>query len=179
MAKLSHHESQILALVRKWQPTTAYFVRKALAQGLASTFSDSPGSVYPAIERLKAGGYLVAEPDDGDGRRTERLRCTQVGDAAVRDWLVRLEPDELLPEDPWRTRIAFLDALEPDAVVAWLFRLQDALRDEAQRIEAARADAGDLSTSLGLAHASLANTARIAWTNEAVAAVTRKSGASQ
>ncbi len=29
--KLSHHESHVLALIRKWQPTTAYFIRKALA----------------------------------------------------------------------------------------------------------------------------------------------------
>ena len=56
MKGLSHHECHVLALVQKWQPTTAYFVRKALVQRLASDASDSPGSVYPAIERLKRAG---------------------------------------------------------------------------------------------------------------------------
>ena len=67
MKGLSHHESHVLALVQKWQPTTAYFLRKALTQRLASDASDSPGSVYPAIERLKKAGLVTSRRGPGGG----------------------------------------------------------------------------------------------------------------
>ena len=173
MPKLSHHESHVLALVHKWQPTTAYFVRKALGQRLASNVSESPGSVYPALERLKRAGLVIGEPDEGDGRRTERLRCSAEGAAAIRAWLTDISAADLLPEDPWRTRIVFLDLLAPNAAREWLFSVRETLEKTAARIEAGRDLASDTGAVLEIAHARLVTAARIAWVNEAIALLSR------
>lgn len=173
MAKLSHHESHILALIQKWQPTTAYFVRKALGQALASDASDSPGSVYPAIERLKRGGFALGEPDELDGRKTERLRCSETGAAAVREWVTRVDKADLLPADPWRTRIGFVDALKPAEAREWLFAIRAALEQEQASIERLRGTATGDGRELEIAHARLTAAARLAWVNEAIATLGR------
>jgi len=166
--KLSHHESHVLALIRKWQPTTAYFIRKALGQRLASDASDSPGSAYPVIDKLKRAGLVSAQASN-DGRKTELLRCTADGEAAVRDWIVRIDDADLLPEDPWRTRVLFVDQLGPGDAEAWLHRLRDALGAQLDRLERLRAVPLDLGPQLEVAHARHLTNARLAWANEAIA----------
>lgn len=166
--KLSHHESHVLALIRKWQPTTAYFVRKALGQRLASDASDSPGSAYPVIDKLKRGGLVSAQASD-DGRKTELLRCTADGEQAVRDWIVKIDDVDLLPEDPWRTRVLFVDQLGAGDAEAWLHRLRDALHAQLERLDRLRAVPLDLGPQLEVAHARHVTNARLAWANETIA----------
>lgn len=131
---LTHHESHVLAVIRKWEPVTAYFVRKALRQSLASSFSDSPGSVYPIIERLKRRGYVTAQAALDSGRKAELLACTPHGECAIVDWLVRVDQSDLLPEDPWRTRVLFSDLLDHPAQVEWLQKLRSAAEAELDAI---------------------------------------------
>lgn len=73
MVELTRLENHVLALTLKWQPTTAYFIRKSLADTIASNISDSPGSVYPAIARLKRHGLVAAEPVNRGKRPSENL----------------------------------------------------------------------------------------------------------
>jgi DNA-binding PadR family transcriptional regulator len=173
MSHLTHHESHVLALIGKWQPTTAYFVRKALGQRLASDLSDSPGSVYPVIERLKQAALVTATADAADGRGTEHLRCTEAGHAAVREWVVRLEPRDMLPEDPWRTRIAFIETLAPEAARDWLFEVHDALERTLDSIEQGRVAGGGIESELEHAQARLVTAARLAWVDQAIASLAR------
>jgi DNA-binding PadR family transcriptional regulator len=170
MAKLSHHESIVLALILKWQPVTAYFVRKALGQRLASDASDSPGSAYPVINRLRRAGLVRAE-EMGDRRGTEHLWCTQSGEAAVREWLVRLDDRDMLPEDPWRTRIAFMDMLPQAELRDWLFALREALKNTLAELEDQQQAAISLETELELLHARMITSARLSWASEAVLAI--------
>lgn len=166
---LTHHESHVLALVHKWQPTTAYFVRKMLPRSIASTFSDSPGSIYPVIERLKRAGYIEATLSVDDARSTEHLTCTEVGDGAVREWILRQSPSDDLPEDPWRTRAIFAEVLTTPERLAWLTALRD--RAEAQRTEIERQKelSVDVAHSDALEHARLAIEARSVWIERLIA----------
>lgn len=168
MKGLSHHESHVLALVQKWQPTTAYFLRKALTQRLASDASDSPGSVYPAIERLKKAG-LVKSESSGSGRKSEYLTCTAEGAEAVRNWITGIDASQLLPSDPWRTRAPFVTMLPREEARDWLYALRTRMGEELERLEQMREAAIDLPGQLELEHARLVTTARLAWTNEAIA----------
>jgi DNA-binding PadR family transcriptional regulator len=169
MVGLSHHECHVLALVQKWQPTTAYFLRKALTQRLASDASDSPGSVYPVIERLKRAGLVQSEEGGAGRRKSEFLTCTEDGAAAVRHWMVEIDQSELLPSDPWRTRVPFIEALPVAERVAWFLTLRTAVSAELEKLERLREAATELPSQLELEHARLVTTARLAWINEAIA----------
>lgn len=168
MPELSHHESHVLALICKWQPATAYFIRKTLERGLASTFSGSPGSVYPIIERLKRHDLVRGVPVAADGRRAQQLECTEQGVEAVRAWIVRIDADDVLPEDPWRTRMTFLDLLSTQQRLAWLLSIRDAAQaqDEILRALVRPDEAGATAAIEG---ARMLNDARLGWIERLIA----------
>jgi hypothetical protein len=51
----------------------------------------------------------------------------------------------------------------------WLYALRARMSEELERLEQMREAAIDLPSQLELEHARLATTARLAWTNEAIA----------
>ena len=84
---LSDLECALLGLLRQ-QPRSGYDLRKIFADTPFVQFSDSPGAVYPALQRLERRGWLTAvrgEKASGRGRRI--LRLTPKGLAAFREWL--------------------------------------------------------------------------------------------
>lgn len=166
---LSHHESHVLALVQKWQPTTAYFVRKALQRSLASSFSDSPGSVYPVIERLKKRGLVVAMLAGEDGRRTEHLTCSVEGEAEIAAWLSRIDPADLLPEDPWRTRVLFAELLTPAARTDLYRQLRAAAQGQLEELQARAGAVADDGFREALEGARLQTEGRIVWLDRLIA----------
>lgn len=174
MPDLSHHESHVLATILRWQPTTAYFVRKSLERGLASTFSSSPGSVYPVIERLKKRGLIHAAPVETDGRRTEQIGCTEQGIAAVRDWVRRIDPADALPEDPWRTRMAHAALLDADERLAWMVDMREAAERQREALAGRDALAVDDCHAAALENAKMLNEARLAWLDRTIAATVRR-----
>jgi DNA-binding PadR family transcriptional regulator len=171
MVQLSRLENHILALVRKWQPATAYFIRKSLRDTLATNISDSPGSVYPAIERLKAGGLLLATATTRGKQSSEHLSCSEAGEAAVREWLTLVSPTESLPEDTWRTKIRFADLLSDGDLKAWLTDLRDVVKNTSDRLDRIQPADGDTLHELEIEQARLYNAARLAWINAAVASL--------
>ena len=170
MAKpLTHNESHVLAVIRKWEPVTAYFVRKALRQSFASSFSESPGSIYPIIERLKNHAFVVAEDGPEAARKSELLSCTPLGERAIREWLLRVDDGDLLPEDPWRTRALFSEILEPSAQIDWLHTLRAAADEELEKINARVAMAADFYEATAAQSARLQIEARLVWLDRLLA----------
>lgn len=173
MGNLTYNESYVLALILKWEPATGYFIRKSLREALASNVSDSPGKVYQTIERLKERGLVVAATTQRGSRSSESLSATPAGREAVREWLLMHDARAAIPEDPLRTRIGFLDLLDAKDAIAWLYRVEEELREVAAGLLQSLEVAADLSTRLELRHALLVTDARIAWVNEAVATLAR------
>ena len=171
MVELTRLENHVLALIRKWQPTTAYFVRKSLADTLASNISDSPGSVYPAIERLKRQGLIAAEAASRGRQSTEHLTCTSTGESAVLRWLTRVDPSDLMPEDPLRTRIRFAELLSAEELHTWLSELRVALLGIGEGLDLGAVAGAATPRALEFEHAMFVNSARLAWVNSAMAAV--------
>ena len=170
MAKpLTHNERHVLAVIRKWEPVTAYFVRKALRQSFASSFSDSPGSIYPIIERLKKHGFVIAEDGPDDGRKSELLSCTPLGEGAIREWLLRVDDSDLLPEDPWRTRALFSEILEHSAQIDWLHELRASAGEELEKVNARIAMATDFCEANAAQGARLQIEARLVWLDRLLA----------
>jgi DNA-binding PadR family transcriptional regulator len=169
MSKLSHHESHVLATILRWQPTTAYFVRKSLERGLASTFSSSPGSVYPAVQRLKQRGLVEGVAVEADGRSTEQISCTPAGVSAVRDWIRSIEPADALPEDPWRTRMAHAALLDTTERLEWLIDLRKAAERQREALSGRGELAADACHAAAIDNARMLNEARLAWLDRTIA----------
>lgn len=170
MAKrLTHHESHVLALIRKYEPTTAYFIRKAVIRSLASSFSDSPGSIYPIIARLQGRGLVVAVDGPDSGRKSELLSCTAQGVAAIKAWLLEIDTADLLPEDPWRTRLLLADQLSESERLRCLKTMRAAGDEELARIAERLHLAADTHEIDAAENAWLLTEARIAWLDRLMA----------
>ncbi|MXO86521.1 hypothetical protein GRI38_10840 [Altererythrobacter aurantiacus] len=166
---LTHHESHILAIIRKWQPVTAYFVRKAIPRSLATTFSDSPGSIYPAIERLKKRELIDTEPGPENARKSELLSCTAQGEEAAQTWITTIVHSDLLPEDPWRTRVLLSEGLTLHDRRLWLLAMRSAVAVELDRILARIEIATDRFELDALENARLTSDARTIWIDRLIA----------
>lgn len=167
--ELSHHESHVLALIHKWQPATAYLVRKTLPKSIASSFSDSPGSVYPVIDRLKNRGFVTVRSPQGGKKNAELLSCTQAGVEHLKAWIRTSRQEEALPEDPWRTRSLFSRILDPEDRKAWLLDLRAVAEQQRSSIIERTEFADEPSEIDALEHALLTTEARIVWVDRLLA----------
>jgi DNA-binding PadR family transcriptional regulator len=117
--KTSHStlEMALLGLVAQ-KPQSGYDLRKTFATTAMRHYSDSPGSIYPALRRLEARGWIettaeTAEP--ANPRRKQNYRLTGSGKSALIAWLklpvsaddVRMRQPELM------LRFAFMDGNVP------------------------------------------------------------------
>jgi DNA-binding PadR family transcriptional regulator len=84
---LSDLECALLGLLRQ-EPRSGYDLRKIFADTPFVEFSDSPGAVYPALQRLERRGFLEAvHAVKTSGRRRRTLRVTPKGLEVFREWL--------------------------------------------------------------------------------------------
>lgn len=167
---LSEHESLTLAMIARFQPTTVYQVRKILNASPTSSFSTSPGKMYPIIERLRARGLIEAERVVGDGRNTERFRVTRAGKAAVKAWVKAIRPVYLLPEDPLRTHAGFADMLIKAERAKWRTSLLAELQAKLAEIERFAAERPSPDLAHAHDHALSVTRTRIAWVERMIAA---------
>lgn len=100
----------LLALIHQ-TPRSGYDLRRMFASSPMAHYSDSPGSIYPALARLQQKRWIKpVDESAGSPRRRQRFTITPQGLAALRRWLikpvtrgdVRLRPADLM------LRFAFL-----------------------------------------------------------------------
>jgi len=107
----------ILGLVHG-APRTGYDIRKIFASSLLRLFSDSPGTVYPALRRLERSGLIEGRaPQGGRGRRAFRL--TAKGRGEFRRWVATpIEAEELRKNpDAFSLQFAYMDGLvDPETI---------------------------------------------------------------
>lgn len=171
METLTDLEAAALGCVHRHQPCTAHFVRTRFRTSPSARFSDSAGSVYPMMKRLEQRG-LVASRERQEGRRRVRyLKCTAKGRTALGRWVgPPFGRDVGLTIDPLRTRMLYVELLEPARRAAWLDEAEQVLRQQDAQLDLLRAEAadpeqGDPDPWLQLAHenARLENQARLDW----------------
>ena len=100
----------ILGLIQE-NPLTGYRIRKLFEDTALGNFSSSPGTVYPAVNKLRKLGYLKdLTPDDV---RNNPLTITNEGKSVLRQWLLKpIEMDEIKKEiDNLILRFGFMDKL--------------------------------------------------------------------
>lgn len=112
---LTELDNCILGVVWREGPMTAYGVRSHFGRSTTTTWSSSTGTVYPAIRRLRAAGFLDAASPTGP-RKSELLSLTAKGLQALEKWLTNIEAQiGASTADPIRTRVHFLTALDPSS----------------------------------------------------------------
>lgn len=171
---LTDLEAAALGCIRAAGACTAYTVRAHFRASPSARFSDSAGSVYPMVERLRRRGLLRARAERQGRRRATVYECTPDGLKALRRWIaVPEDAGDLATWDPLRTRVLSLGLLPRAARLRWVERAQQALAAHADAIARARAADTDASPWLVLAHrnAELQVAARRRWLAEVRAAV--------
>jgi DNA-binding PadR family transcriptional regulator len=106
-------ELALLGLIAS-HPAAGYTLRKRFATTPLGHFSDSPGSIYPALRRLHRRGLLRPLKDpNANGRRKQLFSITAKGLAQLRLWLkrpvaraeLRHNPDELMLRFVFRAQL--------------------------------------------------------------------------
>src|SRR3977135_2586197 len=103
-------EYALLALLRQ-KPQSGYDLRKTFAITPMRHFSDSPGSIYPALRRMKARRWVTAYPEDGSARKRQEFAITDAGTRALIHWLRQplKRADVIWRLEQLMLRFAFLD----------------------------------------------------------------------
>lgn len=79
-------EHALLGLIRQ-KPQSGYDLRKLFATTPMRHYSDSPGSIYPALRRLQARGWVAAAAQKSGARQRQVFRVTPEGKRALVGWL--------------------------------------------------------------------------------------------
>ena len=90
------------------------------------SFSDSPGAIYPALQRLEKAGLIRGRVEDGsDLRRKRTFRLTESGMAALKQWLRQpvTREDVLRGIDELMLRFSFMDNGLGEAATARFLKL--------------------------------------------------------
>ena len=84
MKNASTLEFALIGLLRH-KAQSGYDLRKTFTETAMRHYSDSPGSIYPALRRLVVKGLIEAEPKDRRGR--EVFHLTPAGVEVLLEWL--------------------------------------------------------------------------------------------
>jgi DNA-binding PadR family transcriptional regulator len=114
----------LLALIRLRQPCSGYDLRKYFVRQPMANFSDSPGSIYPALKRLEQAGMVSCTLDETSlVRRRALYRLNSKGKKALKRWLKQpIKADDVNRKMPeLLLRFSFLeDCLGPRACESYL-----------------------------------------------------------
>lgn len=70
-------------------PRSGYDLRKTFSSTVWRHYSDSPGSIYPALKRLQKRGWIEETGGSDEPRRRQAFRPTRKGKAAFIHWLAQ------------------------------------------------------------------------------------------
>ena len=111
-------EYALIGLLRQ-KAQSGYDLRKTFTTTAMSNYSDSPGSIYPALRRLEARGWIEAEAPlagkETDPRKRQVFRLTESGKAALVAWIEQPIHSENMASQlaELMLRFAFMDGNVP------------------------------------------------------------------
>jgi DNA-binding PadR family transcriptional regulator len=92
-------------------PKSGYDLRKVLQNTELAQFSDSPGSVYPALRRLERAGLI--QPSSAGARGRTAYKLSGQGRSALADWARGRQTEESMRRAPqeFSVKYAFAEHL--------------------------------------------------------------------
>jgi DNA-binding PadR family transcriptional regulator len=132
---LSALELSLLGILDQ-NPCSGYDLRKRFVSSPFRHFSDSPGSIYPALRRLTARGWIDAQAPAGS-RKRQVFAISKKGRAAFVAWLRRpVIQDAIFHPELILLRFAFMSqALPQTEVQAFLEEFENAQKDYIVELE--------------------------------------------
>jgi len=149
---LAQLDYAILGLLARG-PASGYDLRRVFQTTALGRYSDSPGSIYPAIRRLGERLLIVGVPQ-GERRVRTVLRLTAAGRRAVAEWMERpIAPTDFIRDSAFvDLRLAFVSDIAPQRLAQFLREYAAAAAAHAAALDSMRdAFENDLSPSAGLA----------------------------
>jgi DNA-binding PadR family transcriptional regulator len=131
MATTSRLEFALLGLLQQ-NAQSGYDLRKTFANTPMRHFSDSPGSIYPALRRLDERGWISAKAEDDSARKRQVYRISSAGKRALIDWLSQrvTREDIVHRQEELMLRFAFLDGnVERDVTLRFVDQMVAALEE--------------------------------------------------
>ena len=166
----------LLGLISQ-KPCSGYDLRKFFSSTPMTSYSDSPGTIYPALRRLERRGLIRGQTEAGQGRRQRRLfQWTSRGRAEFRRWQLRpiTRADVVRRLDALMLRFAFMDeSLGPAATRRFLQALHKELASYIPSLREylkSNRSAMPLSGRLALESGILSYETLFRWTKAAIAA---------
>jgi DNA-binding PadR family transcriptional regulator len=103
-------ELALLGLLRM-KPQSGYDLRKTFSSTPMRHYSDSPGSIYPALRRLQTKKLIAGAHENGNARQRQVFRITAAGKKTLITWLEKpvSREDVIRGLDELILRFAFLD----------------------------------------------------------------------
>lgn len=100
----------LLGLIGKAE-LSGYDLRKIFASTPMRSFSDSPGAIYPALQRLERMGFVRGRRDGAGGRKRVVFAVTARGRSEFGKWLAQpiTRDDVIRRMDALMLKFAFLD----------------------------------------------------------------------
>lgn len=124
---LTDDEAVVLTAVRRSQPVS----RQTIALLFDSEVPKSPirdaKLAKPLIDLLCQKGMIDTSRTRVGLLETEHLSCNGQGVEALRQWVRRIEPSDLLPQDSIRTKIRAFDLLSFEERISWIQCLESKL----------------------------------------------------
>jgi DNA-binding PadR family transcriptional regulator len=165
----------LLGLVRLRQPCSGYDLRKVFTHTPMGTFSDSPGAIYPALQRLEKLSLIHGSVENtATVRRRKLYRITSKGEAALKQWLGKPveRADVIRRMGDLSLRFAFLEeVLGQDTCIHFLESLLKALASYIptlhEHLKTHRAHM-PLSASLALQSGIMGYESKMAWAKLAI-----------
>lgn len=163
LASLTDNEGALLALILRRQPVSAYQIGRAFDDSPIHTLNTSKGKLYPLLQRLNQRGLLSSDMVEGDRRRTQLFACTDLGRAALKEWVYAVRQEHDLLHDPLRKKLQAFDLLAPDEQVHWVETATARLRTRMAEVEAFHAECEGPFGPLMKDNAREALEARLRW----------------
>jgi DNA-binding PadR family transcriptional regulator len=110
----------VLGLLHQ-KPQSGYDLRKVFANTPMGTFSDSPGAIYPALQRLAKRGLVRSRVQEFSSLRRRRIfRPTASGKRAFKAWQTKpISSDDVIHRlDELMLRFGFMDETAGSATAA-------------------------------------------------------------
>lgn len=173
-------EGTVLGVVWARQPCTPYQVRREFTESPSPHWSGSAGAIYPLMARLEEAGLVVSVAHATGARQSRLYRVTPAGRRRLRRWVGPPVPAELVgvPPDPLRMRVALLTVLPPAQRLAFLEKIEAALRkllafEEAEAVARRTGDPGFAWMARG---AVAMQKTRLKWLRGLITSLRRRGG---
>jgi DNA-binding PadR family transcriptional regulator len=138
MRSLTNLEYLLLFLIHQ-KPASGYALRKQFTTTPLGYYSDSPGSIYPALQRLKRRALLrVAKDPSPTGRRRTLFSATPKALTELRNWIHSRITREEVRYDPPALMLRFVICAQlfgDAAACKFLLQLSSPVREIIQELE--------------------------------------------